>query len=116
MKQELLQILQHSLGVDEFGEGEQYRNHFCAGIDDLALCRELKSLGLMDEFPPTKFIPYPTFVVTRIGKDAMKEASPRAPKLTRGQERYRRWLDVSDVCDISFGEWLKRMTRPEVQP
>jgi len=36
-----LEILQHSLGVDQYGRGEMYRNHFCAGADDEPACREL---------------------------------------------------------------------------
>ncbi len=33
-----LEILQHALGVDKYGQGDMYRNHFCAGGDDEAVC------------------------------------------------------------------------------
>ena len=29
-------------------------------------------------------------------------------KLTRGQRRYREWLDVSDATGETFGDFLKR--------
>lgn len=28
---EQLHVLQHALGLDKYGQGEMYRNHFCAG-------------------------------------------------------------------------------------
>ena len=44
-----LSILQHALGVDEYGRGNQYRNHFVANpeTDDYVLCRKLVESGLM---------------------------------------------------------------------
>lgn len=53
-----LQILQHALGVDEFGRGKQYRNHFCAGGADEVICRELVALGYMREHRWTEAFPY----------------------------------------------------------
>lgn len=44
-----LSILRHSIGLDDSGRGRQYRNHFCAGGDDVAVCRALVSQGLMVE-------------------------------------------------------------------
>ncbi len=43
-----LHILQHSLGLDQFGEGRQYRNHFAAGPggQDFADCVALTEMGL----------------------------------------------------------------------
>lgn len=49
MNKELLHILQHSLGLNEYGQGNQYRNHFVAGGDDVRKCRELVALGYMRE-------------------------------------------------------------------
>ena len=34
MTKRQLEILQHSLGVDQYGRGPQFRNHYCAGSDD----------------------------------------------------------------------------------
>ena len=44
-----LHILQHALGVDAHGLGEQYRNHYVGGE---AECRPLVALGLMIEMKP----------------------------------------------------------------
>jgi hypothetical protein len=42
-----LEVLQHALGLDEYGRGEMYRNHFCAGGADEDICRSLVELGYM---------------------------------------------------------------------
>jgi hypothetical protein len=100
-----LEILQHSLGLDQYGQGNMYRNHFCAGGDDEIVCRELVALGYMEQFT-RKFLPYFNCLVTDAGKTAVKRESPMPPKLTRGQKNYRAFLD----CDFGqkFGEWLKQ--------
>lgn len=100
-----LEILQHALGVDQYGRGRMYRNHFCAGGDDEAVCRELVAMGYMCQHATTDVFPYFNCSVTDAGKRAMREASPKPPKLTRAQRRYRAFLD-SDT-DLSFLEWLK---------
>ncbi len=103
-----LGILQHSLGVDQYGCGEMYRNHFCAGGDDEATCRELIAKGLMIQHPTTELFPYFNCSVTEQGKLAVRNLSPKPPKppkLSRSQKRYKRFLD-SD-CGISFREWLR---------
>lgn len=100
-----LEILQHSLGVDKYGRGEMYRNFFCAGGDDEPTCRELVGLGLMRQHPTTETYPYFNCSVTELGKQAVREQSPKPPKLTRSQQRYRRFLDADS--GLSFGEWLR---------
>jgi hypothetical protein len=113
----MLAILQHALGRDQFGKprhgGEDYRNHVCVGEGpDLVMCREAVSQGLMTEHAPRAISGGdPIFTVTAAGKAYIAEHSPAPPKLTRGQERYRKWLDVRDVYDISFGDWLKASAR-----
>lgn len=106
----LLHVLQHALGRDEHGKsrnGRDYRNHFCAGDGsaDFATCREAVAQGLMAEHPPRALSggDY-TFTVTDAGKAYVVANSPPEPKLTRGQRRYRAWLDAD--CGVSFGEWL----------
>lgn len=99
-----LDILQHSLGVDQYGQGRMYRNHFCAGGDDEQICRELVALGFMETFERS-YLPYYNCTVTKAGKQAMREASPKPPVLTRSQKRYREFLDAD--TGWSFGEWLK---------
>lgn len=109
MTPEHLHILQHSLGVDKYGQGEMYRNHFCAGGKDEDLCRELVAMGYMRVFAPNQSpLPYYNCAVTEAGKAAMLAESPKPPKLSAGQKRYREWLRVADCFpDWTFGYWLK---------
>ena len=107
---EQLSILQHALGHDQYGRGGGYRNHFCAGGKDEEICRELVALGLMRVWAPNASpLPYYNCTVTDAGKQAVAEQSPQPPKLTRSQERYRRFLAADLGC--SFGEFIKRETR-----
>lgn len=99
-----LEILQHALGVDKYGQGEQYRNHFCAGADDEGTCRELVAMGYMETFT-SPHLPYYNCVVTDAGKRAMAEESPKPPILTRSQRRYREFLKAD--TGYSFMEWLR---------
>lgn len=103
-----LHILQHSLGLDEYGRGRGYRNHFVTGpgSDDYDACRALVERGLMVEHPPTEISGGGScFTVTRQGERAVREESPAPPKLTRSQRRYLRFLDADS--GLTFGEWLK---------
>ena len=107
MKPELLHILQHSLGVDKYGQGRQYRNHFVTGPGTInwPYCQELVALGLMTRRGGNELTGGDDcFYVTDAGKLAMAEASPKPPKLTRGQRRYRAFLRAD--CGMSFLEWL----------
>lgn len=106
----VLHIIQHSLGVDQFGQGNQYRNYFVTGEGsvDHPTCMEAVGLGLM-EIRRAKYELYggdDVFSVTAAGKQWMAENSPAPPKLTRSQQRYQRYL-ASD-SSLSFGEWMKR--------
>lgn len=108
----ILHILQHALGRDQYGKNPDgrpdYRNHFCAdeGTADFAICRDAVSQGLMQEYPPNEISGGShIFVVTETGKAYISSNSPPEPKLTRGQERYRRFLRAD--CGVSFGEWLR---------
>lgn len=104
---EQLHILQHSLGVDRYGRGDQYRNHFCTGPEskDFDLCNELVALELMRDGGPRKVMGgMHVFTVTPAGIDAVAFQSPEPPKLTRSQKRYREYLAAD--CGFSFAEWL----------
>lgn len=105
MTTEQLHILQHSLGVDKYGQGQMNRNHFCAGASDEPICRELVALGYMQQHVTTEVFPYYNCSVTKEGKAAMLAESPKPPKLTRGQKRYRAFLHAD--TGRSFGEWMK---------
>jgi hypothetical protein len=103
VRKDLLEILQHSLGVDQYGRGRMYRNHYCGGAEQ---CRLLVDLGYMIEHTPSELTGgSPLFTVTSAGRRAMLEACPKPPKLTRSQIRYRDFL--REDCGESFGEWLK---------
>lgn len=105
-----LQILQHSLGLDQYGEGRQYRNHFCTGpgSTDFDDCRALVADGLMTERSGNALSGGDSvFHVTPKGIDYVALNSskrPPEPKLTRSQKRYRAWLNAD--CGLSFAEWL----------
>jgi hypothetical protein len=109
---EQLQILQHSLGVDQYGQGKQYRNYFCAGegTADYAVCRELVQMGYMwqgHRMNESDII----FHVHEQGKSAMRGHSPLPPTLTRSQQRYRDFLKSDS--GLSFYEWLTYKSTPE---
>lgn len=107
----ILRVLQHSLGLNEFGEGRQYRNHFVAGGRDIELCRQAVSMGHMVERPASVITGgSPWFSVTPAGIEYVAQESPQltpAPKLTRSQKRYRRYLKYGDMFDsfIQFCRW-----------
>lgn len=113
---QLLHILQHSLGADEYGRiPMEYRNHFCTdgGTTDFMLCRQLVAIGLMKDHGERgiaggMFI----FSVTNAGRKAMRDQSPPPPKLSKGQERYRRYLEA-DGYFPSFREFLRHETEQE---
>jgi hypothetical protein len=100
-----LQILQHSLGWDRYGQGHSTRNHFCAGAADEPICRGLVEKGYMQEHRTTEVFPYYNVSVTAEGRKACSEQSPKPPKLTNSQQRYRRF--IAHDSGLSFGEWLK---------
>lgn len=105
-----LHILQHALGLDQYGHGIQYRNHFCtgSGSTDFDDCRALVADGLMTERAGNALSGGDSvFQVTPAGIDYVALSSPQRPpepKLTRSQKRYRAWLKAD--CGLSFAEWL----------
>jgi hypothetical protein len=110
-----LHILQHSLGVDQFGQGRQYRNHFVTGegSDDHPTCCGLVAAGLMTRQNGNQITGGDdAFFVTDAGRRYVAENSPPPPKLTRGQARYRDWLSVSDITGETFIEFCKRRAAP----
>jgi hypothetical protein len=109
-----LEILQHSLGVDMYGQTPKgytpyTRNRFCAGVKDEDICRELVALGYMKQHETTKWLPYFNCSATPSGINAMRNESPAPPKLTRGQQRYRAFLEAD--LDITFREWIDLYAR-----
>jgi len=119
MTPEQLHILQHSLGCDKYGLNDHpetnpgpehypyYRNHFCGGGKDEETCKELVALGFMQQHATTEWLPYFNCSVTKAGIAAMKEASPKPPKVTRSQQRMRDYRDFADAFDCTFKDFLK---------
>lgn len=106
-----LHILQHSLGVDKYGQGNQYRNHFVTGegSTDYPDCQALVRAGLMTRQKGGRLTGGDdAFFVTEDGKQYVAANSPPAPKLSRGQQRHREWLRVSDATGETFIEFCRR--------
>ena len=102
-----LHILQHSLGLDEYGRGTFYRNRFVTGegSKDHADCMALVELGFMSRV--ANVIPFggsDCFTVTDEGKRAAVTNSPAPPKLSRSKQRYLDWLAYDS--DMPFIDWL----------
>lgn len=103
---EQLSILQHAYGADQYGHGGGNRNHYCAGGDDVIVCAELVSMGLMRTFR-RKWLPYYNCCLTQLGITAMKLASPAPPRRTRSQLRYERFLSWADAFGGTFRQFLE---------
>lgn len=105
----LLGILQHSLGVDKYGRGNQYRNRYVtdAHTPDGKRCEELVERGLMENRGSLGELSggMNCYTVTPKGVDVVALQSPAPPKISRGKERYQRYL--RSECSETFGEWLK---------
>lgn len=110
MKPRHLEILQHARGYDRYGHGSGYRNHFVTGpgSDDFADCNELVQLGFMHDYGAKKICGGDhCFVVTADGEVAIRQHSPKPPKLSRDRKRYLHYLAVGDCFD-GFKDYLKR--------
>jgi hypothetical protein len=112
----LLHVIQHSLGVDEYGDGDQYRNHFVTGEGsiDYPVCMDAVARGLMsrrDGNPLTGGDDL--FLVTAAGRQWM---TANSPKLSRAKRRYRDWLRVSDATNETFIEYLRRKDASDALP
>jgi hypothetical protein len=103
-----LHILQHSLGLDEYGQGKAFRNHYATGpeCDSFNDCKALEAAGLMkDHGVVSMWGALHGFTVTDAGKAAIRQQSPVPPKKTRAQQRYQEFLEADS--SMTFGEYLK---------
>lgn len=106
---EQLHVLQHSLGLDNYGRGNAYRNHFCADAagHDHATCSTLVTLGLMRTHGERAWLGgMTTFTVTDAGREVVAAQSPKPQRTSRGKRRYLHWLHSG--VDMTFGDWLKQ--------
>lgn len=112
----LLQILQHTLGRDDFGRHKTDRNHFASGKSDLDACNALVAMGFMTcgGQRPEIFGDLTFFYATDAGREAVTEQSPKPPKLTRSQRRYEEFLR-QDCGSLNFREWLGIKNRRKVK-
>ena len=105
---ELLHVLQHSLGLDPYGQGAGHRNYFVTseGSTDWPVCVAAVVDGLMTQTKGNAITGGgDVFRVTPAGMAWVQQHSPQAPTLTRGQRAYRDWLGANN--GTTFGEWLR---------
>ena len=103
-----LHILQHTLGLDQYGRGTFYRNRFVTGEGsvDHPLCMELVALGYMKRFPAVElFGGSDAFTVTEEGKRAAVSESPARPKISRSKQRYLDYLAYDG--SMTFMEYIR---------
>lgn len=103
-----LRILRHMLGIDDARkrDAKPYRNHYCANAGDPNLVSLVQRGLVVLSRPPSKAIPYETYVATEDGI-AIATSSARRRAWPRKRRVYDRYLDVKDVCpDLSFREFL----------
>ncbi len=102
-----LHILRHSLGLDDNGRGNQYRNRYVCGPGHHGWsdCEELRERGLMIRHEPRELFggDY-CFMVTDAGKAAVEAAKPPPIKTTRSQRRMQLFRSLD--CGLSFREFL----------
>ena len=99
-----IETLQHALGVDR-ERREPYRNYYCAedGSPDL---EALVAAGLMERGRTLNGGEDRYYHVTEAGRALAITNLPKP--LSRAQQRYRRFLDASDVLtDLTFREFLR---------
>lgn len=105
-----LEIILHSLGLDQYGQGSMYRNRYVIGpsCDGYEECRCLYGAGMMKDHGACSWMNgMHTFSVTEEGIKAMRAQVPKPPKLSRSKQRYRAWLKVAD-CGMTFKEYMTR--------
>lgn len=108
MDEKRLHVLQHALGLDQYGRGDAYRNHFVTGpgSTNYPHCTAMVQQGLMRQQAGGPITGgHDIFIVTSAGRAAVVEHSPPAPKLTRAKQRYRDYLAADSRH--TFLEWLR---------
>jgi hypothetical protein len=107
----ILATLQHALGLDQYGRGTGYRDHFVAGPGhtDYDTCMAATVQGLMHRYDNKHVCGGVVFIVTDEGRAFVRQNSPEPPNLSRAKRRYQEWLDSGAAdCGVSFGNYLRR--------
>lgn len=111
-----LAILQHTLGVDRYGQGVQYRNYFVTSEKtvDFPSCMAMVNAGLMGKRAPPAFCHQDSwnFFVTPKGREFVKTFSPKPPKLSKSRQRYLRYCKYGDTF-ASFIDYCRWDSSPE---
>lgn len=114
-----LHIIQHSLGLDQYGRGREYRNSFVAPKDgnDWNDLQALVTGSCMVYHGPQKiFGEMHGFQVTDWGRQKMHEQSPEPPKVSKSKQRYHEWMAVGECYpDWNFIDWLKYKQKRKVE-
>lgn len=88
-----------------------YRSHYCAGPDAVPACEELVAAGLAVR-RDVSWVPDATYLVNETGQAIARGiAEKRRPRLTRSQERYRRFLRLDS--GLTFREFLTMLPGPD---
>ncbi len=98
-----LHCLRHALGLDDNGNGREYRNYYATDPGDKTIFA-LEKLGDMEAYTTmdtSSGLVY--YRVTDKGKARVKACRP--PPLSRSKKRYRMFLETDS--GLSFLEWLK---------
>lgn len=105
LPKEQLDTLCHMLGLSE-GVREPWRNYFASEPGDREL-EELRQRGLVERWFVRWGLQYYRATPSGI-QAALQYCKP--PQLSKGQRRYRTWLNLNDAIQVSFRDFL---TLPE---
>ncbi len=129
MNQRWLSILQHTLGLDQYGQPPKgrvpcsdddfpncYRNNYVIGEEspDFATLCDLVTCGLMTDAGAKEILGgMHVFHATQRGFEAVRRYSPRPPKQTKAQRRWQHFRDVREAWGLTFKEYLNSPARKE---
>lgn len=106
-----LNIMRHALGIDDAGipknNRDYFRNRFVTDLntEDEKECQHLVAIGMMDDTGPLFLAEgMHLFMVSEQGRKYVDENAPKPKKLTRGQRRYREFLELD--MGLTFKEFL----------
>lgn len=126
MSPEHLHILQHALGVNQYGQSTHrpnsddwhgcYRNRYVAGPGHHSWenLKQLTRQGFMHDHGFQELASGDhCFSVTEAGYRAMRCFSPQPPKVTRARRRWQAFLIIKEVWGFTFPQYLRWPGRAE---